>query len=75
MNSARLSATKWYLLLTETDTNAITAYTAALVARGLSLTNRTDNAAGDYVTLGDASFQVLLEEMSLPGQGVTIGAS
>lgn len=76
-SSARLSASKWYLLLSEAHANAITGYTTTLLARGFSLTNRTNDAAGDIVTLGDASFQVVIEEMSLPGQGdimaVTVG--
>lgn len=72
LSSVVLSSTKWYLQLTETSSAALASYAKALQNQGFSVTNSTNSVAADIETLAKPPFQVLLEQMSLPGQGVIL---
>lgn len=71
-SSARLSATKWTLQLSEPDTGALAAYEQALEKQGFAVTSHTNSAAADIAALSGGTVSVLLEQMSLPGQGVIL---
>jgi len=75
ISAVRLSAGKWYLELTEKSATAIVGYTRSMKARGFRLTSSTDTAASDIEVLANGPVQVLLEQMSLPGQGVVLAVS
>jgi hypothetical protein len=72
---AQISATKWTLQVSETSASAITDYEKTLEARGFSLTSQTSTAAGDFADLADGSIQIVLEQLSLPGQGVILSVT
>jgi len=72
LSSASLSATKWYVQLTETNASALATYVKALQAKGFTVQNTTNTSAADISSLSDSQFQVLVEQLSLPGQGVTL---
>ncbi|HQU26165.1 MAG TPA: hypothetical protein PLS29_03940 [Acidimicrobiales bacterium] len=72
VSATRLGATKWYVLLTEPSAHALATYVAGLEARGFTVLTRSTTAASTVVDLGDASYRVVLEQMSLPGEGVTL---
>jgi len=74
-SSAALSPTKWYVQLTETDTTAEPQYVTALQGHGFTVASTSNTAAGSITTLSDASYQVLVEQMSLPGQGVMLAVT
>ncbi len=67
-----LSSTKWYVELTETGPSAEAGYVKELQGKGFSVVNASNTAAADITTLADGSLQVLVEQMSLPGQGVVM---
>lgn len=75
MSATRLSPTKWYALLTETSSRALATYVARLESKGFSVSTRSTTAASSVIALGDASFRVVLEEMTLQGEGVTLAVS
>ncbi len=75
MSATHLSATKWYVLLTEPSAHALGDYVTRLEARGFTVSTRSTTAASTVVALGDASFRLVLEEMSLPGEGVTLAVT
>ena len=75
LSSAALSSSKWYVELTETDATALTGYIEALQGVGFSVVSTSNSAAGDIATLSDGSYQVLAEQMSLPGQGVVMSVT
>ncbi len=74
-SSAALSPTKWYVQLTETGTTAEPQYVTALQGHGFTVASTSNTAAGSITTLSDASYQVLVEQMSLPGQGVMLAVT
>lgn len=69
-SSAALSASKWYLQLTETSSAALANYVAVLRGRGFTVVSSTNSAAADVATLSNGSFQVMVEQISFSGQGV-----
>ncbi len=75
LSSATLSASKWYVQLTETDATALATYVKALQSNGFTVQNTTDTSVADISTLSDSQFQVLVEQISLPGQGVTLAVT
>ena len=75
LSSARIGPSKWYLELTEPSANAIRDYVAALRATGFALTSSSSTAAGDVDQLRRGPVQVLVEQITLPGQGVTLAVT
>ncbi|MGC8511944.1 MAG: hypothetical protein ACP5P1_02750 [Acidimicrobiales bacterium] len=59
LSSATLSASKWYVQLTETDASALATYIKALQSNGFNVQNTTDTSAADISTLSDSQYQVL----------------
>ncbi len=75
LSSADLSASKWYVQLSETDASALATYVKALQSNGFTVQNTTNTSAADISTLSDSQYQVLVEQISLPGQGVTLAVT
>jgi hypothetical protein len=78
--AARMSANKWYLLLSEGhDSHALSEYATELRKRGFSVKSRVSAAGIAVEVLASRSYQVQLELLALPGDGeqltVTIKAS
>ena len=75
MSSVALSSTKWYVQLTENSSAALSDYAKVLQNQGFSVTNSTNSVAADIETLTKLPYQVLLEQMSLPGEGVILSVT
>jgi len=75
LSGTALSSTKWYVELSETDPSAEAGYVTELQGKGFSVVNASNTAGGDITTLADGSLQVLVEQMSLPGQGVVMAVT
>lgn len=75
MSSAQLGPTKWYVELSESNAGALAQYESELKAQGFSVSSATDSSAADLVTLTKSQYQVLLEQTSLPGQGVVLAVT
>lgn len=75
MSSVALSSTKWYVELTESGSTAESGYVKVLQGKGFSVVDSSNTVAGDITTLSNGSFQVLVEQMSLPGQGVVMAVT
>lgn len=75
MSSVALSSTKWYMELTENGSTAESGYVKILQGSGFSVVDSSNTVAGDITTLSNGSFQVLVEQMSLPGQGVVMAVT
>ena len=72
MSGSKLSPTKWYLQLTEPSASAFGDYTSALRAKGFAVASTSKTAAGDLEQLTKGTLRVLVEQISLPGQGVML---
>jgi hypothetical protein len=75
LTGVRISSTKWYLLLTERSDAALRDYTAVLTAKGFTVTSSSGTAAGDLEQLAKGGLHLLLEQIGLPGQGVTLAVT
>ena len=74
-SAAQIGAGKWTLQVSESSASALTDYEKILEARGFSVTSHTSNAAGDFADLAGGSIQIVLEQMSFPGQGVILSVT
>jgi len=72
ISSAQLSSTKWYVQLSESSKDAISQYQTVLEGQGFSVSSTTSSSGTDLVILTKGQFQVLLEQISLSGQGVVL---
>jgi len=75
LTGVRISSTKWYLLLTEPSDAALRDYAAVLTAKGFTVTTSSETAAGDLDQLAKGGLRLLLEQVALPGQGVTLAVT
>jgi uncharacterized protein YlxW (UPF0749 family) len=75
MSGARLSPTKWYLQLTEPSASALRGYASTLEAKGFAVTRSSDSAAADIEQLTKGTLQVLVEQVSVPGEGVMLAVT
>lgn len=72
LSSIRIGPSKWYLELTEKSSKALDDYVGELEAKGFSLASSSSTAAGDVDDLEHGPVQVVVEQVSLPGEGVTL---
>ncbi len=72
ISSATVSASKWYVQLSETDSSALASYVKSLQSKGFTVQSSTNTSTVDISTLSNNQYQVLVEQLSLPGQGVTL---
>ncbi len=70
--STQVNPTKWYIQLTEKNSSALTQYAGQLQSKGFTITSSTNNAAGSIDVLSRGPLQVMIEQMSLPGQGIML---
>lgn len=72
LSSTRIGPAKWYLELTEKNAGALGDYTGVLKAKGFTVTSSSNTAAGDVEQLQHGPIQLLAEQITLPGEGVTL---
>ena len=74
-SSTALGSAKWYVQLTESGSAALADYVKVLQGKGFNVVSSTNSAAADVATLADGSFQVQVEQISIPGQGVSLAVT
>ena len=76
--SQQLSPNKWMIQADETSASALDDYVKTLESAGFTETTSSNNAASTLAYLSKGSIQVVLEQLSIPGQGpvlqVTVGS-
>ncbi len=72
LSGYRLSSTKWYVELTGERATTWATYIAQLKQRGLSVVSSTSTSAVKVADLQRGSLQVVVEQIVLPGEGVTL---
>jgi hypothetical protein len=75
LSSTQISSTKWYLQLNEKSSSALAQYARQLQSKGFSVTSSTNTAGSDIEVLSKGSIQILLEQLSLSGQGVVLAVT
>ncbi len=74
----QLSSNKWLIQADETSASAADDYAKTLKSAGFTETSSTNSAAGIELVFGMGAINVLVQQMSLPGQGpvleVTVGS-